>query len=307
MHLPDGSLDNVTCTVTTLLAAGAVGFAYRQARRESATWNASVFASTCAFVFAMQMVNFPVAQGVSGHMVGGTLAGALLGPWLGLMAMTLVLVAQCFLAADGGITTLGANILTMGVVATWGGAVLRSIIQPFAQRPAASLAASAFAAWASICAAGVACAVIWSIGSAVPRSEVLGPMLSIHARIGIGEAVITAAALAVVMAWNARKLPAIPYSAALCAFAAAMAVAMFAAPFAAASPDGLESIAAGWTVWPEGGFAFAPLADYQFPGLGNEAIATALAGAVGTLVVFMLAQAPAQARRLAGHRAEVRQ
>ena len=106
MHLPDGSLDNVTCTVTTLLAAGAVGYACHRARRETHPRTTGAFAATSAFIFAMQMVNFPVADGVSGHMVGGTLAGALLGPWFGLLAMTLVLIAQCLLAGDGGESAL---------------------------------------------------------------------------------------------------------------------------------------------------------------------------------------------------------
>ncbi len=298
MHLPDGSLDNVTCTVTTLLAAGAVGYACRRALRESQPRGASTFAATAAFIFAVQMVNFPVTEGVSGHMVGGTLAGAILGPWLGLLAMALVLVAQCLLAGDGGLTTLGANILTMGVVATWGGYALKHALSSRSKTVVRHLAATTFAAWGSIVAAGAMCAVIWAAGSSAPLESVLGSMLTIHARIGLGEALVTAASLGALAVWNARSSAAARKLGAITAFAIAITVAALLAPWASPSPDGLEHVASQWTAWQPSGLTFAPLPDYLLPGVGSESLATALAGALGTLAVFGVARTVAFAREL---------
>jgi len=303
MHLPDSSLDNVTCTVTTLLAAGAVGYACRRALRDTQNRSASAFAATAAFIFAVQMVNFPVADGVSGHMVGGTLAGAILGPWLGLLAMTLVLIAQCLLAGDGGLTTLGANILTMGVVATWGGYALKNALSPGAKNITRDLAASAFAAWGSIVAAGAVCAIIWAAGSSAPLESVLGPMLAVHARIGLGEALVTAAALGAMAVWNAQSSVAAYKCGAITAFASAIAVAALLAPWASSSPDGLEHVAAQWTAWQPSDFTFAPLPDYLLPGVGSESLATALAGALGTLAVFGVARLTGQVMSYAPQRA----
>lgn len=289
MHLPDGSLDNVTCTVTTLLAAGAVGYACRRARRESERWNANALAATSAVVFAAQMVNFPVADSVSGHMVGGTLAGVLLGPWLGLVAMALVLVAQCLLAGDGGLTTLGANVLTMGVVATWGGVALRNAVSPRANSLIPGVGRTAIAAWASVVAAGIVCALIWGMGGDVPLVSALGPMAAVHARIGLGEALITAAVLVTAQLWSTRSSTVAPRAGSLMAAALAMAVAVLLAPWGSPSPDGLESVAGNWAHWSQGGFALAPLPDYLLPGVANEALATALAGTLGVLVVYLAA------------------
>ncbi len=303
MHLPGGSLDNLTCTVTTLFAAGASAYAFRRVRRTPESWNPGKLGAVAAFIFAVQMVNYPVAAGVSGHMVGGVLAGAILGPWLGLLSMVLVLSAQCLLAGDGGLSTLGANILTLGVVATWGGAFVRQTISPrVGSSFAAQSVASAAAAWASIVAAGTACSVIWSLGGGVPLAEVLGPMLAIHARIGFGEALITAAALAAVQLWAANTVMADARRGVATALASAVAIAALLAPWASPSPDGLEQVASAWAVWPEGTFAFVPLPDYVLPGVQNELLSTALAGVIGTLFVFAAARLTAKAVEFAPKR-----
>lgn len=294
MHLPAGSLDNLTCTVTTLLAAGATGYAVRRVRQAPGEWQSAKLGAVAAFIFAVQMVNYPVADGVSGHMVGGVLAGALLGPWAGLLAMALVLTAQCLLAGDGGLSTLGANILTMGVVATWGGAAFRRLVDtPTGASGRRQMLATAVAAWSSIVLAGTLCAVIWSAGSTLSVADVLGPMVSIHARIGIGEASITAIALAALQLWNSHA--ANTRRGAAMAFAVALAVAALLAPWASPSPDGLEHVARTRFNWPETTLAFAPLPDYLMPGVANELLATALAGVLGTLVVFGLGSASARA------------
>lgn len=287
MHLPGGSLDNLTCTVTTILAAGATAYAWRRVQRTPESWNPGKLGAAAAFVFAVQMVNYPVAAGVSGHMVGGVLAGAILGPWLGLLAMVLVLSAQCLLAGDGGLTTLGANILTMGVVATWGGALVRRLMSPrVGSSFATQTVVSATAAWVSIVAASAACALIWTSGSSTTLAEVLGPMLAIHARIGVGEATITSIVLAAMQLWAANTAKTEPRRGIAMTLAAAVAIAALLAPWASPSPDGLEHVASAWTAWPQGTFAFVPTPDYALPGIQNELLATALAGAIGALAIF---------------------
>lgn len=289
MHLPDGSLDNVTCTVTTVLAAGAAAYACRRVRAESSAWSPAAFGAVAAFIFAVQMVNFPVAAGVSGHMVGGVLAGALLGPWLGLLAMVLVLAAQCLLAGDGGLTALGANILTMGVAATWAGSLIRRTME--AKTHGKSTLAAVVAAWGSVIVAGTLCAMIWSVGSALTLGQVLGPMLAVHARIGLGEALVTGALLAAI-AWKPEQSLAQRISV-VAALGAGVAIVL--APWASAAPDGLEHVASAFTQWPEAGLAFAPLPDYLVPGVSNELLATTLAGVIGAATVYAAGRFSSQA------------
>ena len=116
MHVPDGFLDAPTSIGTGVVAAAAVGVALRGARRELDDRTAPLAGLVAAFVFATQMLNFPVASGTSGHLLGGALAAILVGPYTGLLCMATVFLVQCLLFADGGITALGTNIDLMGVV-----------------------------------------------------------------------------------------------------------------------------------------------------------------------------------------------
>jgi cobalt/nickel transport system permease protein len=164
---------------------------------------------TAAFVFAAQMLNFPVAGGTSGHFLGAALAAILLGPWLACVVMSVVLVVQSFVFADGGVTALGANVLNMGVIGALvvGGLMLaaRSVLP---QRRGTLLAVSAVGAWLALMAGASACALELAISGTVPLGTVLPPMLGVHALIGIGEGVITAAAVSAVLASRPDVIPA---------------------------------------------------------------------------------------------------
>ena len=147
-----------------------------------------------AFIFAAQMVNFPVLGGTSGHFMGGVLAAVLLGPFMGVLIMTTVLIVQCLVFQDGGITALGANVFNMGLVGVLGGyavyTVSYAIMKRFNSRSA--MAVSAFGAgWCSIVLASAACAVELAVSGVMPLRAALVPMAGIHAVIGIGEGVIT--------------------------------------------------------------------------------------------------------------------
>ena len=124
MHIPDGFIDGKTAAATALLSAAGVGLALRQVRRRLPPRRVPLLGLAAAFLFAAQMVNFPVAAGVSGHLIGGVLVAALLGPSAAVVVLTTVLIVQCFLFADGGVLALGANVFRMGLVGAVGGCAI---------------------------------------------------------------------------------------------------------------------------------------------------------------------------------------
>jgi cobalt/nickel transport system permease protein len=155
---------------------------------------------TAAFVFAAQMLNFPIAGGTSGHLLGGVLAAVLLGPWNALLVMTVVLVIQCLAFGDGGVTALGSNIFNMGWIDVVAGYGLFRVIQTLLPKTrGAFMAAVAVASWAGVVAAAMACAAELAISGTIPLGIGLPAMLGVHALIGIGEAIITTAAVSVVL------------------------------------------------------------------------------------------------------------
>ena len=200
MHIPDGFLTPEVAAVCAVPAIGAVGYGLRSASRDLDERRVPLLGVTAAFVFAVQMLNFPVAGGTSGHFLGAGLAAILLGPWMACLVMSVVLVTQSFVFADGGITALGANILNMGVI----GALLVGGLMLLAQRVLPQkrgpfLAVTGVGAWLAVVAGAVACSFELAISGTVPLGTVLPAMLGVHVLIGIGEAVITVAAVSAVL------------------------------------------------------------------------------------------------------------
>jgi cobalt/nickel transport system permease protein len=194
MHVPDGFLDAPTSLVTAALAATAVAIALRGARRELDDRIAPLAGIIATFVFAGQMINFPVAGGTSGHLMGGALTAVLVGPYTGLLCMTVVLVVQALLFADGGITALGTNIVLMGLVAVVVGyVVFRGALAVLPRRISMVAPAAALGAIASVAASASTFVLLYSVGGVVPIpfDTLLTAMLGVHVLIGIGEAVIT--------------------------------------------------------------------------------------------------------------------
>ena len=156
---------------------------------------------TTAFVFAAQMLNFPVAMGTSGHFLGAVLAAVLLGPLNGCLVFAAVLVIQCLLFADGGLTALGVNVFNMGIVGGMGGyALFRLVTAMLPESRRTFLFAAALASWFSVVMAAVACAAELALSGTAPLRMVLPAMTLVHALIGIGEALITVATLSVILA-----------------------------------------------------------------------------------------------------------
>lgn len=145
MHIPDGFIDGKTAAVTGGLSATAIGLALRQIKRELPARRVPLLGLAAAFLFAAQMVNFPVAGGTSGHLVGGVLVAALLGPSAAVIVVTAVLIVQCFLFADGGVMALGANIFNMGVLDGIGGYLIYRLVCAAVPGPRGRVTAVAFA------------------------------------------------------------------------------------------------------------------------------------------------------------------
>jgi cobalt/nickel transport system permease protein len=209
MHIPDGFLSPEVAAVCAVPAAGAVAYGLRRASRELDERRVPLLGVTAAFVFAAQLLNFPVAGGTSGHFLGAALAAILLGPWLACVVMSVVLMTQSFVFADGGVTALGANVLNMGVIgALLVGGLMVAARAALPRTRGAFLAVSAIGAWLAVMAGAGAASAELAISGTVPLGTVLPAMLGVHALIGIGEGVITAAAVSAVLASRSDLIPA---------------------------------------------------------------------------------------------------
>jgi cobalt/nickel transport system permease protein len=305
MHIPDGFLDAKTAAASAGLAAVGVGVALRSVRRAASARRVPLIGLAAAFVFAAQMLNFPVAGGTSGHLIGAVLVAVLLGPSAAVLAMTAVLVVQCFMFADGGVTALGANVFNMAIVAPGVGYAIYALVRRAAGDSLRSrLLATAFAAWCSTVVAAIVCAGQLALSGTVAWSVAFPAMAGIHMLIGVGEAVITTLVVAAVararpeLLAAGRESPAPSRYAALTVYGllVSLGLAIFVAPFASGWPDGLERVAAmlgfGRKAVP---VLAAPLPDYMIPGIKSAVSSTVVAGVVGTLVAFVLAYLLARA------------
>ncbi|MEY2245856.1 energy-coupling factor ABC transporter permease [Streptomyces sp. BF23-18] len=203
MHVPDGFINAPVSAVTGVVAAGAVAVSLRGARRELDERTAPLAGLVAAFIFAVQMLNFPVAAGTSGHLLGGALAAILVGPFTGVLCVSVVLLMQGILFADGGLTALGVNITDMAIVTTVVSyAVFRGLVTVLPRKRRSVTVASFVAALLSVPAAAVAFTLIYAVGGTtdIALSKVATAMVGVHVLIGIGEAVITALTVGAVIA-----------------------------------------------------------------------------------------------------------
>ncbi|MFG2090491.1 MULTISPECIES: energy-coupling factor ABC transporter permease [unclassified Spirillospora] len=203
MHVPDGFIDAPVSIAAGAVAVAGVGIALRGARRELDDRTAPLAGLTAAFVFAAQMLNFPVAAGTSGHLLGGALAAVLVGPYTGVLAVSVVLFLQALLFADGGLSALGVNIILMALVTVVVGyAVFRLLLRVLPKTRASAGGASFAAALVSVPASAFAFTLIYAVGGTADVSigKVAAAMLGVHVLIGIGEALITAVTVSSVLA-----------------------------------------------------------------------------------------------------------
>jgi cobalt/nickel transport system permease protein len=201
LHIPDGFLSAGVAAACGLAAIAAVGYGLRVANVELDEARVPLLGVLAAFIFAAQMLNFPIAGGTSGHFLGATLAAVLLGPWLACLVMAVVLAVQAFAFADGGISALGANILNMGVLgALLAGYLVVAAMKVLPHTRATFLAVVGVVSWLAVMTGAAATSVELAMSDTVPLGTSLPAMLGVHTLIGIGEAVITVAAVGAVLA-----------------------------------------------------------------------------------------------------------
>lgn len=205
LHIPDGFLNLPVSLFTWVATIVLIAMCLSRVQRDYQERAVPLMGVCAAFIFAAQMINFPIPGGTSGHLLGGTLAGVVLGPWAGSLVMTVVFIVQAALFQDGGLTVLGANIFNMGLIGTFGGYYLykavRSAIGFNTWRGMAI--GTGVAAWSSVVAASLICAIQLALSGTVPLSVAISAMLTWHVLIGIGETIITLIAVSYI--WRTRS------------------------------------------------------------------------------------------------------
>jgi cobalamin biosynthesis protein CbiM len=203
MHIPDGFINVPVSGAAVIVSASAIALALKKSRGSMEQEVAPMAGLTAVFIFAVQMLNFPVAAGTSGHLLGGALAAILVGPWVALLAMTVVLSLQAFIFADGGLSAIGLNIFNMGVITVLiGWFTFKFILRILPKKNSSVVAASAIAAFISVPISALGFVVEYAIGGSgiIDLDKVLGAMLSVHVLIGLGEAAISALTIGAVLA-----------------------------------------------------------------------------------------------------------
>ncbi|MFD9844865.1 energy-coupling factor ABC transporter permease [Streptomyces parvus] len=321
MHVPDGFIDAPVSVAAGVFAAGAVAVSLRGARRELDERTAPLAGLVAAFIFAVQMLNFPVAAGTSGHLMGGALAAILVGPYTAVLCLSVVLLLQGIFFADGGLTALGVNITVMGVVTVVVAYAVFRLLTGLLPRTRRSATASAFvAALVSVPASAAAFTLLYWIGGTtdIPIGKVFTAMVGVHVLIGIGEAIITALTVGAVLAVRPDLVHGVQGSLAaplklridgelvdapaatrdpepaparrstrgfwITGLVSAFLLAGVVSFYASANPDGLERVAADQGIdekAEEHGAADSPLADYGVGDIANARLSGGLAGVIG--------------------------
>ena len=282
MHIPSSMLSGAICPVTTAVAAAGVGIAGYYASKVKDKPSAPKFAAVTSLIFALQMLNYPVQSGTSGHLIGGMLAVSLLGIPFAVLAMTVVLSVQTLFFADGGVNALGANILNMSLIAAGAGGFLFNLMTKKGTNKKISLG---IASLASVLLAAVACSFEVAVSGTVNLAKVLPSMLSVHILIGLGEALLTVSVYSMLVScglfWKENK-NAVAFGAMILSFLGALL-----SPLASGSPDGLEWVAGKLSFKEFSSYEFSTLfPDYQALFSANEALATISAGIIGISIVF---------------------
>ncbi len=204
MHIPDGFLSLPISLITWVVAIALIIVSLKQVEAKYQERTVPIMGVCAAFIFAAQMINFPIPGGTSGHLLGGTLAGILLGPWAGALVVSVVFIVQAVIFQDGGITVLGANIVNMGLIGTFGGYYIYRAIRSTIGRDSwrGMAIATAVSAWASVFIASILTALQLALSGTVPLNVAISAMAFWHLLIGIGEALITLAVVSFI--WRTR-------------------------------------------------------------------------------------------------------
>jgi cobalt/nickel transport system permease protein len=304
MHIPDGFLSVTVSVILWVVSIIVIGYALKRVTADLGERQVPLMGVMAAAIFAAQMLNFAVAGGTSGHLIGAAIATVLLGPWAAMLVLTCVVSIQALIFQDGGLLVLGANIFNMAIIAVTVSYMVYRSIQKLSKSQSWGIFVGGFiAALLSVEVAALATALELAISGTSPANIAIPAMGGIHALIGIGEGLITVGALAFLYATRRDLLKAgesAPVRGKL-VWVAGLVLALLlviASPLASSHPDGLEWVAE------QKGFleaAKAPLykiiPDYLFPGVSNTTLATILAGIIGVLIVYFVALGLAYSRR----------
>lgn len=295
MHIPDGFLSTLVAVAFWLISILVIGLAIRRTSRVVGEREVPLMGVLAAAIFAGQMLNFTVAGGTSGHLLGAALATILIGPWPAVLVMTAVVGVQALLFQDGGLLALGANIFNMAVIGVFVSYAVYTLVNRIAKKQSWGIFVGGFlAAWASIFIASLSAALQLALSGTSPANLAVPAMAAVHALIGIGEGLITTGALSFIYASRRdllKKNESVP-SGNRAILVGGLTIAIILAvlsPLASIHPDGLEKVAE------QQGFlqsAKSPLyeliPDYVLPGISNQKLATILAGILGVLIVFVV-------------------
>lgn len=294
LHIPDGFLSFIVSAVCWAISVLVLSVAISRTNKSLGEKQVPLMGVMAAFIFAAQMINFPVAGGTSGHLLGGTLAAIMLGPWAAMVVMTAVIAVQSLLFQDGGLLVMGANILNMGLITVVIGYGLYRAV--FGRSRRVKLVVAGFAAWLSVMAGALATALeLWVSGTSNLQTVTLA-MLGVHTLIGIGEALITIAALSFILQTRPGLVGEGSVAGmggrgwALAGMALSLAVVLL-SPFASVNPDGLNRVAMDLGFIHSAQSGSGPFAGYTFPVLESASASRIAAGGIGIVAVLAVALA----------------
>ena len=282
MHIPNEMIEGSICPITTAVSAVGITSAAYFASKSKEKPTAARFGAITAFIFAAQMMNFPILDGTSGNLIGATL-----GVPFGVLAISIVLAIQCLVFSDGGLSVLGANILNMAIIGSISGAIIHKFFfKKQNKNKVKDYIFLGFAAWLSVVLAALACSIELGISGTIESTKVIPAMIGVHAIIGIGEGIITVAAFSL---FASRKITAFKKVSFGMPLLGAGIVGLMLSPFASGYPDGLEWIAEKYNFLHEAAPIFvSPLPDYTVPLINNGFLTTGLAGLLGVLITFFI-------------------
>ncbi len=307
MHIPDGFLSIPVSIVLWVVSIGFIGIALRKTSKQLGEKEIPLMGVLAAAIFAGQMLNFSVTGGTSGHLLGAALATILLGPWSAILVMTSVVSIQALIFQDGGLIALGANLFNMAIIGVLVSYVVLVLVKKLIRNERmAVMVGSVLSAWLAIVIASLACALELAASGILSANIAVPAMGSIHALIGVGEALITLGAVSFIYAarkdllhfgqTSQKSSKGILVGGGLITLLLAIL-----SPLASSHPDGLEWVAEGLGFFSKSKpAAITIIPDYVLPGISNDALATILAGIIGAAVVFAVAFGAARSRKKAG-------
>ena len=294
MHVPDGFINAQVSAATGIISLGTLWAYIRNAKNLVADKLIALTGMMSALIFVLQMINFPIAAGTSGHLLGGALAVIVLGPSLGVICISIVVVIQSLLFADGGLSALGVNVLNMAIITSLTGWFTITLWKKiFGESQFTLISGSVIAGLLSVVFSSIAFVLEYAIGGtvSVPLGNVLIAMISTHLLIGLGEGIITALIVSLLLRVrsdlvyvNSKKNKSNTLSTSYGVLIALILSLTLVTPYASSSPDGLESVASDFGFEETDGVVLL-LEDYGISSINNNFVSTTLSALLGVLAI----------------------